>query len=116
MLPVISVTDEKCSDPLSCRKCLLMEAYAAEALESGFPKELKSGKLVWLPVNTDKPENAHFKEDYKLFTKSLVISAVRDGKEAEWSNLAKIWQLVGNKQAFMEYVQEEARALLKKHG
>ncbi len=24
MLPVLSVTDEKCSDPLSCRKCLLV--------------------------------------------------------------------------------------------
>ena len=99
-----------------CQKCIRMEQYAEEALKAAFPKELAKGKLVWRPTNTDKPENAHFKKDYKLYTRTIVISAVRDGKETEWHNLEKIWNLVGNKQAYIEYVQKETRALLGKHG
>ena len=96
-----------------CRRCRLMEAYAGEALKNGFPKELKSGKLVWRRVNTDREENRHFITDYELVTKSLVLSEVRKGKEKRWKNLKEIWQLVGDKASYIKFVQDETRAYLK---
>ena len=52
-------------------------------------------------------------EDYKLYTKSLVISKIKDGKEAEYKNLEKVWDYLDNKEAFYNYVKEEVTKFLK---
>ena len=96
-----------------CARCMAFESYAEEALKTGFPKELKSGKVVWKSINTDEPPNAHFVEDYKLVTKSLIVSDTRNGKEKSWKNLDQIWTLVGNKEAYVKYVQDSVREALK---
>jgi hypothetical protein len=96
-----------------CMKCTAMEGYADEALKGAFAKELKSGKLAWKPVNTDEPLNAHFVEDYKLTTKALIVSDTRDGREKSWKNLDQVWALVGNKEAYIKYVQDNVREALK---
>jgi len=96
-----------------CARCMAFESYAEEALKTGFPKELKSGKVAWKSLNTDEPPNAHFVEDYKLVTKSLIVSDVRNGKEKSWRNLDQIWNLVGNKEAYIKYVQDNVREVLK---
>jgi hypothetical protein len=38
----------------------------------------------------------------------------KDGKQVERKNLAKVWELTGNKQAFLRYVQDEVRAYLRR--
>ena len=96
-----------------CGSCKRLEAYSQEAIDSGFAEELKAGKLEWLVINTDKPENKHFIKDYQLYTKSLVISDTENGKETRWKNLDKIWQLLRNKEGFFQYVQTETRAFLE---
>ena len=96
-----------------CSRCMAFEAYAEEALKTGFPKELKSGKVAWKSLNTDEPQNAHFANDYKLVTKSLIVSDTRAGKEKAWKNLDQIWTLVGDKAAYMKYVQDGVREALK---
>ena len=95
-----------------CPTCLKMEAYAAEAVGTGFSGPLERGDLEWRVVNTDAPENKHFVEDYKLYTRSLVIVKVRNGKQIEWKNLEKIWDLVNDKRDFIKYVQEEISTYL----
>lgn len=95
-----------------CVSCRKIEAYSQEAIDSGFTEELKAGKLEWLVINTDESENEHFLKDYQLYTKSLVISDVKNGKQIRWKNLEKVWQLLPNKEAFMKYVQEEVHAYL----
>jgi hypothetical protein len=97
-----------------CPTCRKIEAFADEALKQGFPEELRNGVLEWHPVNVQLPQNRHFVNDYQLFTKSLVLVRVKDGKQAEWKNLEKVWELTGDKQAFREYVQQEVRAYLRK--
>ena len=59
------------------------------------------------------PENRHFNGDYELFAKAVIVSEVRDGEEVRWKNLAKVWQLTGDKGLFMEYVRDEVRAYLE---
>lgn len=95
-----------------CATCYKLEEYSREALETGFATELTDSLLAWQPTNYDLDENKHYIDDYKLFTKALVLSRVRDGKEIAWRNLDKIWELVGDKKKFLAYVQLETRSFL----
>jgi hypothetical protein len=99
-------TTKRC---VSCRK---IEAFAQEAIETGFPEELKSGRLAWRVVNIEEKGNEHFVKDYQLFTKSIVLVDERDGKKGEWKNLPKIWEYLNNKTQFAQYVQQEIRAFV----
>lgn len=96
-----------------CPSCLKIEQYSAEAVKTGFVEELKAGTVEWYQVDTDEKENAHFVKDYNLFTKSVVVVKVRDGKQVGYKNLDKVWEYLGNKERFVKYVQDETRALAK---
>ena len=95
-----------------CANCRKIEAYSHEAIEVGFVKELESGKLEWYVINTDEPENKHYREDYKLYTKSVIITHVVGEKQTEWKNLEKVWLLLNDKKGFIEYVEDEVRAYM----
>lgn len=96
-----------------CPTCKKLEAYSREAIERGFPLELEAKKIVFRTLNMQEPDNHHYSEDYKLYTKSLILSLTRNGKEVKWKNLADIWKLVRNQEKFTEYVQRETQAYLK---
>jgi hypothetical protein len=95
-----------------CANCKKIEAYSREAVEKGFPDELESGLLEWRVINIDEPENRHYVDDYKLYTKSVIVTGVHDTTETDWKNLEKIWQLLGSKEKFIEYVRKEVRTYL----
>jgi hypothetical protein len=96
-----------------CVTCRKLEAYTQEAIETGFAEELKAGTLAWRPVNTDEAENEHYRNEYQLYTKSVVLSERKDGQEVNWKNLNKIWELVrGEKAEFVKYIQDEVAAAL----
>ena len=95
-----------------CASCRKIEANTAEAIQTGFAEELKDGRLVFQAVNIEERENAHFVEDYKLYTKSVILVDERSGKETAWKNLAKVWQLLNDKDAFVRYIQTETRTYL----
>jgi hypothetical protein len=95
-----------------CVTCRTIESYSHEAIERGFANELKDGRLEWRPVNVQLPENRHFVRDYQLFTRSLVLAKMRGGKQVEYRNLEKIWDLAGNKAEFLKYVQSNVKAYL----
>jgi len=96
-----------------CATCRKLEAYSEEALREGFPEMLKDSTLIWGTINYDQKENEHYLKDYNLFTKALILSRVRDGSEIEWKNLDRIWELVNDKDKFLEYVRKETEAFLK---
>ena len=90
-----------------CIRCKMFEAYTQEAIPELFAEQLKDGQLQLKIINVEEPANNHFINDYKLVTKSIVISRLKNGKEAEWKNLVRIWELVGNKEVFKRYIQDE---------
>ena len=96
-----------------CPTCYKLEQYSKEAIESNFKDALASGKLEFKVINVEDKGNEHYGNDYQLYTKSLVLSLVKDGKEAKWKNLDKIWEYVGNKQKFIGYVKSGIADLLK---
>ena len=95
-----------------CITCRTIESYSMEAIDRGFPEELKKGVIEWRPVNVQLVENRHFIQDYRLFTRSLVLVKVKDGKQVEWRNLEKVWELVGDKEAFLRYVRANVTTYL----
>lgn len=96
-----------------CNTCHTMEQYSKEAIQRNFKDALSSGKLEFKAVNVEKRGNEHFVQDYQLYSKSLMLSLVKDGKELKSKNLTKIWEYVGNKQRFFDYVSEEVKNFLK---
>ena len=96
-----------------CANCLKIEQYSKEAIEQNFKDELNSGKLVFKVINIETKGNEHFIQDYQLYTKSLVISLVKDGKEVKFDNLTKVWEFLWNRQKFYDYVKEEITKYLK---
>ena len=95
-----------------CQNCIKFESFTEEAIQGAFAEQLNSGELVWKMVNTDEPANKHFVGDYELYSKSIVVVENRDGKRGRWKNLEKIWELVGDKNAFVEYIRDEAGTYL----
>ena len=96
-----------------CPTCHRLEEYSREAIELNFSAALASGKLEFKVINTDEGANAHFIKDYQLYTKSLILSLVKDGRQVKWINLNKIWEYNGNKQKFIDYVKNGVIDLLR---
>ncbi len=96
-----------------CANCIKIEAYTKETVDSSFASQLKDSTIVWQLVNTDEDANKHFRQDYQLFTKSVVLSDLADGKQIRWKNLDKIWEYLGDKAAFQAYVRDAITGYLK---
>ena len=96
-----------------CPTCRKLERYSKEAIEGNFKDEIAKGILEFKAVNVEEKGNKHFVDDYRLYTKQLVISEVEDGKETRYKNLEKIWEYVRNKEKFFDYVINEIQAYLK---
>lgn len=95
-----------------CMTCKAIESYSKEAIENGFADEIKGGRLEFTTINVDEPANQHYVQDYQLTTRSVVLVNYVGDKQVGWKNLDKVWQLVRDKQAFVLYVQNEAKAMM----
>ena len=90
-----------------------MESYSKEALETNFKDALASGKLEFKSIDVEEEQNEHYVNDYQLYTKTLILSHVKDGREVRSKNLDKIWEYARNKNKFMDYVAEETRLFME---
>ena len=95
-----------------CPTCRNIEAYAHEAVQSGFSEELDSERMSWQVVNYETPDNTHFATDYEIVSSTVVLVRFSQGEQADWRNLMRVWELVGDKDAFVNYVQSQAREML----
>jgi thiol-disulfide isomerase/thioredoxin len=98
---------------MRCPTCHKLEQYSKEVIEANFKNALDLGNLEFKVVNVEDKGNEHYVNDYQLYTKMLVLSLVRDSKEVRSKNLVKIWEYVGNKQKFFDYVKSEVTDFLK---
>ncbi len=97
---------------IRCETCLKIEKQARETLERRFLVEMAEKRLMFKPVNYDKPENAHFLKDYKLPCPSLVVVRQKGGKEEKWKLLGNTWDHVENPLKFNEYVEGEVEKMV----
>ena len=95
-----------------CVTCRKIEALSREAIQSSFANELKNGTLVFQTVNVEEPQNRHYIQDFKLYTKSLVITKVAGDKTERFRNLPKVWELVYSPNDFTQYVKTEISSFM----
>ncbi len=95
-----------------CSTCLKIEKYTKDALEKKFSKEMKAGILKFDALNIEDNKNEHFVSDYKLETRTVVVSQQKDGTEINWKNLSKVWTFANDKTAFIDYIQVEVSKLM----
>ncbi len=95
-----------------CSTCLTMEAYSREAVKKRLGKEARAGKVLFAVVDTEEPRFHHYKKDFELPSTSLVLAEYVKGKLKRFKNLNRIWRLVRDKKAFLDYVEKEARSFL----
>ena len=93
-----------------CMSCKKIEAFTAEAVKTTFAKELANGSIQWKTFNVDEPQHKHYLKDYELFTKSVIVSEIKGGKETRWKNLEDVWELLGDPGKFQQYVVKEIEA------
>lgn len=98
---------------MRCMTCNKMEKYTKESIEASFEKELATANVEVQIINTDEKENKHFLTDYSLYTKSVVLSKIENGKEKKFKNLDQIWNLVRDEPAFKTYVKNETALFIK---
>ena len=96
-----------------CPTCRKISAYIEESLNNGLAKEMKDGSVSLQMIDFQDPKNQKYTEAYKITGPTLVLMDVRDGKVASWKPAPKVWSLVGKKDAFLKYVQDEVRAYLE---
>jgi hypothetical protein len=95
-----------------CSSCQTIEAYTREAVATRLAAGYKDWKVEFKGVNVDEAPNAHFVRDYRLDSKSVIVQKFSGGKAGNWGKLDKVWQLLGDKDAFVNYVADETRRLL----
>jgi hypothetical protein len=96
-----------------CPTCTKIEKYSRTAIDSFFVQPLKDGKLEFVTMNYDEPQNEHVWNDYKLAAQSLVLVHYKDGVQQKWENLSQIWELVGDEDQFYTYVKDGVDRFLK---
>lgn len=95
-----------------CPSCLTIERLTEKTIKAEFAKQLAAGLLQWRTINIDGEGNFHYVKDYKLYTKSVIISEVANGEEVRWKNLPKVWEFLGNKERFSKYLKDEMTAFM----
>lgn len=95
-----------------CGSCKYIEQNTEAALKEAFAGELASGRIVFKMLNIEEDTNKHFVDDYKLATKSVVVSELKGGTQTRWKNLEQVWQLLRDDKKFHEYIIKEVNAYL----
>ena len=97
-----------------CDSCRTIERLSREAIEAGFPSAVANGAVVFRVLNTDRPENRHFVDDYEIANKTVIVSHQVNGTETEWTNRQDVWLLLDEPAEFFAYVREPVQRYLGK--
>ncbi|MDP3851086.1 MAG: nitrophenyl compound nitroreductase subunit ArsF family protein [Luteolibacter sp.] len=95
-----------------CKSCQKIEALTKETAKKDFAEALAGGKLVFRVIDTGEPGYQHFIKDYQLTSKTVILSHRKDGKETEWKDMAKVWELLDDAPGFHAYLGEQIRNYL----
>ncbi len=92
-----------------CPTCRAIEEYSREFV---LPY-IGNKQIAWNTVNVDDSNNKHFIYDFNLSSSGPVIVEYKNGKVQRWRALDKVWQLVRDKGAFANYVNDEVKRFIQ---
>lgn len=85
-----------------CPTCETIEEYAHDALNS----EIEQGNIAWKVADYTTEENKQIVEQCEVFTSTVVLLDVQDGKVIRWKNLEDVWNYTSDKTAFTSFMNE----------
>ena len=97
-----------------CPTCLKMGSYSEEAVKAVFADEIKQGQVAFYFIDFQDEKNARYTKAYNINGPALIVAKISDNKVASYRNLEEIWTKVGDKPAFLRYVQESVKTDLAK--
>jgi len=97
---------------IRCPTCIAIEQNAAEVITNRFKEQLANQRLVWLPFNLDDEAGSQFEKEFGISGSTLVVAEIRDGNFVRFKKLDKVWELIGDVDAFHAYVRNEVKEYL----
>ena len=96
-----------------CTTCRAIESQSHETVKSDFAAQLDSGEVVWKILNYEEPAAADLAKKFEIQIPVVVLARMKGGQIEDWKRLDKVWALVGEKPAFVEYVRDEITRMLE---
>jgi hypothetical protein len=96
-----------------CWSCIEVGKLAKQTLEEHFADELDSGKIEFLDINGELPDNREIVTKYQARGSSLFINAIKDGDEHITEDTT-VWRYVANPTQFKKYFTQKINQLLGK--
>ncbi len=88
-----------------CWSCNQFEKLTKEVIEESYSDQVEKKQIEFKSINIETDENKHYVEDYKLVTKSVVLSLQKGNNQVDWKNMDKIWTLVRDSEKFKSYIK-----------
>ncbi|WP_417389094.1 nitrophenyl compound nitroreductase subunit ArsF family protein [Gimesia sp.] len=88
--------------PHRCPTCRKIESFAHEALAP----EIEAGKLAWQIADYTSDENAPLVDQFEVFTSTVVLVEVQDGKIIRWKNLEEVWNHTSEQADFTAFINQ----------
>lgn len=88
-----------------CDTCKRIEVLTRSVVEETFRADISKGKVAFVSVDLERPENEHYIQDFQLAVRTVVV-----GNGTGYERLDRVWDLVhGDERAFREYIVEAVR-------
>ena len=100
---------------LRCPTCVGIGALSQKVIDEEFVAEKEEGRIAWSSIDFDKPENAHFKDDYDLASSNVVVVRREHGVDVGWKRLDDVWTHYGEEPVFRSYVHAAVAEALAQH-
>ena len=94
-----------------CSSCDAVGIYANETVNTYFLKENTAGRLSFVDVNLNLPENRNIVERYGVYSESLWFGIYDDDGFHKVEDL-NVWYKIYNKDDFMSYLKGELEQIL----
>jgi thiol-disulfide isomerase/thioredoxin len=93
-----------------CPTCLKMGSYTEEAVKKGFAQEIKAGRVEFHYIDFQDQKNDNLTRAYNVSGPTLIVCQVVNNKVKEYKNLTEMWSKVGDKPAFVAYIQDNVKS------
>lgn len=88
--------------PHRCPTCRKIESFSYEALTP----EIEAGNVAWQIADYTTDANATLVDQFKVFTSTVVLVEVHDGKVVRWKNLEDVWDHTSDQADFTVFINQ----------
>lgn len=98
-----------------CEFCKNMENHAIDTLKTYFSEDLQTNSISFRAVDMEMPRFKNLVKKYAIFTSTLVLIEIFEGREFRSSIVEEAWQLTNNRQKFMDMFRSKVVEFQKGH-